>query len=298
MKRILLSLFFVCLVLAGCVIPAGCGHAPVAADPMAVAGVRTIAHRGLNVLGDTTLGQNTVEAFRAAATSPSVWGIETDVWQTADNVLVCMHDRDAVYGIKDVHAATSQQVLSSPLEAYRKENLYAPTYAAYLDVCRAGNKVAVVELKDKDMDADGLNAVLSMARERGVSLCVISFYYPLLQHVRNVDPDVDCMWLVDKKQSKYAREMPYEGGDGLDEALALCIREGISLSCNAQWLAQQEEKGYARVAAFHEANLQVGIWTVDSVQDALTYIETLGVDYITSNVDIGHDLYAYAAAKR
>lgn len=249
---------------------------------------RYIAHRGLNALGDVTLPANTVQSFRAAAASTGVWGIETDVWQTRDGVLVCMHDADAVKGVKDVTAATWDEVRSTPLKDYKDGNYYAPTFEEYLSIVREGGKVAVVEIKDKSLSEETMDEMLSTARRMGVSVTVISFYLPKLLYLRAQDPSLPCMWLVDKGWRRYQRALPEgDGSATLPELVDECLTAGIFLSSEYTFLDAHEKEGDGWIAAFHRAGLSVGVWTIDSLETALYFTGVLGVDYITSNTDMG-----------
>ena len=291
MKRVLALLVSVCLLALAL---AGCGAdmraevegLPAAEVQAATQTVRYIAHRGLvgEVINGTSVthGENTIEAFRSAARTPTVWGIETDVWQTKDGVLVCMHDKDAVEGIKDVHQADSASVLSAPLK--KAAGYYAPTFEAYLEACRLGGKTAVVELKDPDMTPACLDDVMSAIRTSGVDAVVISFYCDKLFYVREQWPEAQCMLLYNRNWQRYYRR---SCGSSIDQEglLSLAIRNRWGLSVDCQYLYDPRDEGWT--ARFHEAGLTVGVWTVDDVYTAIYAATALGADYVTTNVDMG-----------
>lgn len=64
---------------------------PLNAPDLSEGGVRYIAHRGLS----SEYYENTEAAFRAAAESSFFFGIETDIYRTADGKYVCAHDNAA-----------------------------------------------------------------------------------------------------------------------------------------------------------------------------------------------------------
>ena len=248
--------------------------------------VRYIAHRGHCVVmgedGVTIVGENTEAAFRNAAGLSTFWGIETDVWQTKDGVLVCMHDKDAVEGIADVHRAESADVLSRPLK--KSPDYRAPTFETYLDICLSSGKVAVVEIKDAEMSEACMDAVLLAIERSGVDAVVISFHLNKLEYVRAHNEDIECMLLYHSGWKKNYRK-DVGGSIGKEAYLARLIDQRIGLSVDYEYLYKHRDEGW--VDAFHQAGLTVGVWTVDDLYHALYDATALGVDYVTSNLDMG-----------
>ena len=252
----------------------------------ATARVKYIAHRGYCLSerdGVTvTLGENTEASFRNAAANPNFWGIETDVWQTKDGLLVCMHDKDAVEGIADVHAADSADVLSRPLR--KAAGYYAPTFQTYLDVCREGGKVAVVELKDVAMSEACMDAVLDAIRRSGVRAVVISFFLNKLEYVRSRDDTIECMLLFHKQWKKKYRQA-YGTTTTLETMLERVREWRMGVCVETGYLYDNRDKGW--VEAFHRAGLAVNTWTVDDPYRAIYDATALGVDCVISNLDMG-----------
>jgi len=256
------------------------------------AAVRYIAHRGHCVVMDSEgviiVGENTEASFRNAASIATFWGIETDVWQTKDGVLVCMHDKDAVEGIDDVHEAIGAEVLSRPLK--KAAGYCAPTFQTYLDVCQAGGKVAVVEIKDAAMSESCMDDVLSAIDKSGVRAVVISFHLDKLEYVRAHNKTIECMLLYHSGWKKNYRK-DVGGSIGKEAYLERLIDKRIGLSVDCEYLYKHRDEGW--VDRFHQAGLTVGVWTVDDIYHAIYDAAALGVDYITSNLDMG----ALVAAK-
>lgn len=279
---LVVSVLLVCL--AACVNAERRGARLDAAEVMAAtAAARFVAHRGLRVSPTGVVAvENTREAFANAADTPTIWGIETDVWQTADGVLVCMHDCDAVSGIDNVHEATADTVLHTPLRV--SADAYAPTFDDYLAECKRGSKTAVVELKDADMTTACMDAVLAAIRQTDVDAVVISFYYTKLAYVRATAPTMPCMLLFSRGyRQKYRRT----GGGriGRDELLQMALDNRISLSVDSGYLCRS---GALRrwVQRFEEAGLPTGVWTVDDVHAAAYELTEWGVSMLTSNIDM------------
>lgn len=238
------------------------------ADSYDAQNVRFIAHRGLSV----EEYQNTEAAFRLAAEDSGVWGIETDVWATSDGNFVCMHDRNALKGINNVRDVTLAEATTTPLR--HNENYYAPSVETYLNICKEGGKVAVVEIKDEHMTNDDIDKLLTIVDEVGVEVRFISFHFDKLQYIRSKDADVKLQWLVVEALVKSKK---------LEKAINL----GIDLSCMYQTLAKSVVK------MFHDAGREVGVWTCNNVRDALCLATELDADYITTDVRMRDEIAAY-----
>ncbi len=228
--------------------------------------VRFIAHRGLSA----EAYQNTEKAFLLAGREETVWGIETDVWFTKDGGIVCMHDKNALSGVRNVRNVTLEKAVSTPLKNNKSE--YAPTIQTYLDVCKTYGKVAVVELKDGKISGSDVASVLSAIKESGAEAMIISFHYDLLKTVRELDPDIHLQALTASASHMSARQ----------------IDELIGLRCDLSAYCQFLTKEIAD--KFHNAGLAVGVWTVNGASDALGCIGEFGVDYVTTDVRMAKEI--------
>lgn len=238
-------------------------------------GVTLIAHRGLS---DVEY-QNTKEAFALAAADPNVDGIETDVWVTRDGHFVCMHDADSAEGIDDVRNATLEEVLAAPLKKKGKDiekfpNVYhAPTLEEYLDICKTGDKIAVIELKDKLMSNDEIQEIYNIVKAKGVKYNFGSFYFEKLKFVRSIDEEVELhlftLMGLPRDMAKY--------GTTSSKKLDAVIEQKINISCWSTLLTKQ------MADKFHKAGLKVGVWTVNDKKMAAYVIKEYGVDYLTTD---------------
>ena len=112
-------------------------------------GVRLIAHRGLSGIEL----ENTISSFVAAA-NRSYYGIETDVYATADGKFVLMHDSESGR-VSDnninVTTADFEQVrkikLGKKADGSIRADRVVPTLEEYISVCKTYEKVSVLELK-------------------------------------------------------------------------------------------------------------------------------------------------------
>lgn len=114
-----------------------------------IAKTKFIAHRGLS----SQFYENSEAAFLHAAQSDFFWGIETDVWQTSDDIWVCAHDinpfSDNTIKLSDITYAEAAAIPLKEIEENNiaDENVYLCKMQRYLEICAEYNKHAVIELK-------------------------------------------------------------------------------------------------------------------------------------------------------
>ena len=241
------------------IIPA-CSRA--SSDPEQETGPKFIAHRGFS---STHLG-NTEAAFRAAA-EMGFYGIETDIRKTLDGYFICNHDATVLYADgteKKISTTKRANLLSRPLKNDKNgEAAYLCTFETYLQVCKEGNKVAIIELKDF-FDQDDVRTILSIVdREYDrKKIAFISFSYAALLQVKAVDPSIELQYLSQTEN---------------DQTFERCLDEKISIDVRQTIITEE------LVKSFHDAGLKVNVWTVNDGTD-LQNAYQLGVDYITTDV--------------
>ncbi len=221
-----------------------------------------VAHQGYR---SAYLG-NTEPAFVAAA-ERGFYGIETDVHKTKDGVFICNHDDTVKYADGDektVSETTFAELLSKPLKNDKSdEEIYLCSFERYLEICKSGGKVAVIELKE-DFSSEDLLLILAEVdrvydREH---VSVISFYFDPLVRVKEIDPDVDLQYLSESEDDPYFDR---------------CLEEKISIDVRQSILTIR------MVKRFHKAGLTVNTWTVNKDFDH-NFVRLKGVDYITTDV--------------
>lgn len=223
--------------------------------------VKFIAHRGLS----SKYYENSEEAFLAAAESDFFYGIETDVYFTADGVPVCVHN-DKTFDGSDVSVTdlTSDQIkdlkLKTDLNGFSGEKLC--TFEKYLEICSTYNKVAVIELKQWNMNKEQIGMLIDMAK----SVCeydfiMIGFNQNYLKSVKEIDPNINTQHLV-----------------SYTEDFINSLNEGFNVSVNVEYIDETILKDTC-------ANTTgIGLWTINDIEEAVKYAE-YGVDYITTNHD-------------
>ena len=227
--------------------------------------VKFIAHRGLS----SKYYENSEKAFLAAAKSDFFYGIETDVYFTADNVAVCSHDNDAfVDGSVKITSSNYEEIKDLPLkkDSYGFENAGLCRFDRYLEICADYGKTAVIELKDYYMSEDEIKKVVDMARSVcGDEFVIVSFSKKHIQTVLSFDPDVKTQHVVQK-----------------DINIQTSLLEGYDVTDYFGHLTKNlidDALGQGR---------KVGVWTVNNIMLAIKYAN-YGVDYISTDKDFSKD---------
>ncbi len=226
--------------------------------------VKMIAHRGLSGLEV----ENTDEAFVLAG-KHSYYGIESDVRKTADGKFVMCHDEtlERIAGKKiEVEKTTLTELLKVPLNSKHPELSYAPNLAtleSYIIICKEYDKQAILELKSNFTEPEIVEIVAIISTLGYLDrVTFISFNYDNLLLVRKASPSQKLMFLFSELS---------------DEITSKLIKDNVDVAIYHKALTEKA------VEEFHEADLEVNVWTVDSEQIA-TKLIGWGVDYVTTNI--------------
>ena len=223
---------------------------------------RMIAHRGVSGLEC----ENTAAAFVAAG-NRSYYGVETDLWRTADGRLLCNHD-----GRTGRICASDLEIEQTPFDVLRalvlndsdgmpRGDLRLATPQEYRAICRKYGKTCVVELKSDFSEAE-IRTILDIFSDDPAHTCFIAFRMANLERVKRVCPAQACQFLT----AKWSDDLPSE----------LAARHmGLDIF--------YKELTAERVRACHASGVTVNCWTVDAPTDAQRLI-AFGVDQITSNI--------------
>lgn len=164
-------------------------------------GTKYVAHRGYS----SKYPENTALAFEKAGQSKRFWGIETDVYNTADGQLVTIHDNslnrttnitssDPNYG-KAINSLTFDQIESYNIKGVNKSDagkVYSekvPTLSTYLSLCKKYKKHAVLEIKglsDPKYYTQIVDEIYNAGMENDITL--ISFKLGYLENIKNTIP--------------------------------------------------------------------------------------------------------------
>ena len=227
--------------------------------------VKMIAHRGLSGLEK----ENTHAAFVAAG-NRSYFGIETDVHRTADGYFVLCHDdstqrisADSMVVEDTAYEALTRLRLTDMDGIQGRRDLVIPDLADYIAICKKYGKVCVLELKNAFTPED-IQKIAAIIAAMGYleQVIFISFNLPNLQVLRRLLPDQRIQYLLDE----------------YDENTIKILREN-RLDLDIRYTALTPR----RIAALHDAGIEVNCWTVNDPEHAEALIAA-GVDYITTNL--------------
>lgn len=133
---------------------------------------RFVAHQG-KVSQDYK--GNTIPAFKQAAETEGIFGLETDIWRTADGEYVCLHGEDSGEASGGPKGATWAgmniwNTKSSTLRTKKSGGYVLPLLGEYLDICREGGKWAFIEIKNPELAEDPSYAreVVRIVNEHGM----------------------------------------------------------------------------------------------------------------------------------
>lgn len=224
-------------------------------------GICFIAHRGYS----GKFHENTDEAF-IEAVNAGFGGIETDVRITKDGVFVLNHDSDVVYADGtnlEIADHTYEELSAKPIKNRKTDSeLYICTLERYLEICRDGGIVCVIELKGA-FGEDNVKKVFEMCEEiYTLKMCQIqSFNFENLLFAHENFPDLTIMYTCDEQD---------------DPNIAKCLEYGFNIAIDYEEMTQD------MIDAFHDKGLMYDIWTLNS-KNALKYCTKFDVDFIESD---------------
>ena len=219
-----------------------------------------IAHRGLSGIKL----ENTKEAFKLAS-EHSYYGIETDVHVTKDNKFIVCHDDNLLRT-----SGVDMVIEHSLYDDLRKIKLYngecLPNLEEYLEICKIGGKIAVLELKNsmsRENIIQCLNIIESLDYTNGT--IIISFDPHNIATVNELS-SIKTQFLCNLNNM-------------LEQYMAIYFAK--HQKCDVDVNYRNCTKFF--IDECHKAGVKVNVYTVDSVEDAIKMID-LGVDFITTNI--------------
>lgn len=240
------------------------------------AGTKFIAHRGNNYF----YPENSIVAFEKVSRH---WGSETDVQITTDGKWYCFHDRTVdrmTNGTGNFMDKTSAQVEALRLDdgngikTLSDTEKKIPTFEQYLNACLKARTVPVIEITPlkTDFTDEQLDSLVTAIRRKGlVNRCVIiCFTLDVLIKMRRKMPSTVMHYLT----STYTADM-----------LSSCKDNNLAISIDATSTSVTQ----SLIDNFHDAGLEVGIWTVPYA-DHEKYTN-MGIDYISTDDPSGNLRY-------
>lgn len=224
-----------------------------------------VAHRGLSGIEK----ENTNSAFVAAG-NRSYYGIETDIYKTADGQFVCSHDETLarVSGenveIEKVSLSLLENVVLFDKDGTKNRTDLRPcSVENYISICKKYDKHCILEIKS-DLTNDEIKKLVNICKNFKYldNITFISFGYENLVKLRKLLP----------KQS-----IQYLFADVNEDNINKAISSKLDVDVAFEALTKDNIK------KFHDAGIKVNCWTVDDPKVAEKLV-SWGVDYITSNI--------------
>lgn len=226
---------------------------------------KMVAHRGLSGIEV----ENTNSAFVAAG-NRSHWGIETDIYRTADGKFVIGHDDnykrlsgEEIFLEKETLERLREVVFFDKDGTKNRVDLRPATLENYLSIVKKYEKHAVLELKSNFTDEE-IARIIEIIKEYDYldNLTFISFNYDNLLRVRKILPNQSAQYLFWKIT---------------DAEIERLVRDKIDVDV---WVVELTKE---QIEACHRAGLKVNCWTVDDPKKA-EELASWGIDIITSNI--------------
>ena len=226
---------------------------------------KIVAHRGLSGIEL----ENTNSAFVAAG-NRSYYGIETDIYRTADGHFVVGHDDnykrisgEEIYLERETLERLQEVVFFDGDGTKGRVDLRPSRLENYLGIVKKYEKHAILELKSSFTDEE-IARIIDIIKDYDYldNLTFISFNYENLKKVRKILPNQSAQYLFWKLT---------------DEEIARLKEDKIDADV---WCVELTEE---QIKKAHEAGLTVNCWTVNDKENG-EKLASWGIDYITSNI--------------
>ncbi len=225
-----------------------------------------IGHRGCS----SRYPENSLAAFKN-----NQWQYaECDIWPTADNKWVVMHD--AVIDRTTDGSGTITDMTLSDLRQYHidtgvnieqcaAEDLVIPTLSDYLAVCSDRGIVPVIEIKTETISDEAYANLAADLAEYGYdasNMVMISFFSEPLRQMESRYPGIELMYLT----------------MSINDEL---VQTAKSISGNCAISSQYSGVTQKEIDLCHSNGIKAGVWTVPD--DKCARFRQMKVDYITLN---------------
>jgi len=212
-----------------------------------------IGHRGARAYAP----ENTLTSFKKAI-ELGADAIELDVRRTKDNQIVVIHDADVkrtTNGKGLVKDFTLQQIKQLSTEKSQK----IPTLEEVLDYMKSTKVKVIIELKEAEFEEKVLSTIKSFRMDKQV--IISSFLEEAIRKVRELDPEIETGLIYAKHSNP--------------------IKAALALKAN-YLVALYRFVHTANVEKAHQNGLKVIVWTINSPEEAATFVKK-GVDGIASD---------------
>jgi glycerophosphoryl diester phosphodiesterase len=235
-----------------------------------------VAHRGASHYAP----ENTLPSYRLAW-QEGAGIIEGDFWLTADNEIVCIHDPTTERTAPgqecvDVRDVTYPELQGYDVGSWKSEEFQGtkiPLLSEILAEMVEGTKIYIEIKQDTPKIIATLLETIGESPVVLAQVTLIAFSAEIVRMAKQLVPEMRVLLLYDLEEV-------------LDDAPVLTVDELVSLAVEIR--ADGVDLGSCPAldrdyfSKLRQAGLEIHVWTVNTVEDALRYID-LGVDSITTD---------------
>lgn len=235
-----------------------------------------VGHRGAS----HDAPENTIAAFKEAWRQ-NADGVEGDFYITADQQIVCIHDKDTkrTAGKKlDVASSTVEELKKLEYGSWKGTQFKGEPIPTFAEVaaCIPGDKTFVIELKAGPEIVPLLAEQLEQSNLTRAQCLIIAFDSAAVAKCKELLPDVRAHWLVGYKQDKESGQWT-PSVDTVSKTLAECKADGLGTQgetsvVTEDFISELKKRG---MKEFH-------VWTINDGADA-RYFQKLGAVGITTD---------------
>jgi glycerophosphoryl diester phosphodiesterase len=236
-----------------------------------------VAHRGASHYAP----ENTLPSYRLAW-KEGAGIIEGDFWLTADNAIVCIHDPTTERTAPgqeciDVREVNYPDLAGHDVGSWKSEEFKDTKIPLLSEILAEMVEDTGIYIEIKQDTPKIISTLLETIDKSPVVLAqvtLIAFSSEIVRMAKQLVPELRVLLLYDPEDEE------------LDEASLLTADELVSLAveigADGVDLGMSTELDSTYFRKLREAGLEIHVWTVNKVEDALRYIE-LGVDSITTD---------------
>lgn len=220
-----------------------------------------VAHRGESYLAP----ENTLAAFNLAWKKGAASAVELDIRLTKDGAVVVCHDPDT-NRLSDknmvIAESTLEQLRNVDMGSHKQADWAGeriPTLAQALDTTPQ-NGHWFIEIKSGLETVLPLRQIIEKSQLDFKQITVMAFDSKVILETRKNIPEVRALWLSGPTKDQATGQEQIDLSKIIDTAKKINC-PGVSL-CNGKYLDREF------IAALHDANLQVYVWTVDDPKRA------------------------------
>lgn len=240
-----------------------------------VSATEIVAHRGAS----HDAPENTLASINLAW-KQNADAVEIDIQLTADGKIVAMHDKTPkrTAGGKDspISEHTLAELRTLDAGSWKGKQFAGeriPTLAEILETIPTGKRL-FIEIKTEAEILPELKRVLDAAGRPARETPLICFSYETMRAAKELLPELKMYWLVKLEKDKQTGQPNYTGGELIEKVRAAKL-DGLDLGA-APVLDE------AFVQKLRDAGLEIYVWTVNDVEQALGY-QKLGLNGITTD---------------